>query len=69
MGFPGANQGPKTISFDRRNRSPHDMFRKFGGVITPQDVTGILQIDWKNLNLPKIRKNFYKVSYFFHSLF
>lgn len=61
MGFPQGNQGPKTMSYDRRNRNPHDIFRKFGGNITPQDVTGILTIDWKSLNLPKFRKNFYKV--------
>ena len=59
------NAGPRPTFFDRRNRHPHEIFKKFGGILGPQDVTGILQIDWKKLNLPKFKKNFYKVIFKF----
>ena len=61
----GNNSGPRPNFYDRRNRNPHDVYRKLGGVLGPQDVTGVLNdIDWKKLNMPKFRKNFYKVLFF-----
>ena len=67
MGYPSSvgnmnPSGPKPNFYDRRNRNPHEMYKKLGGTVTLEDLTGILQIDWKKLDMPKIRKNFYKVN-------
>jgi len=55
--------GPKPMYYDRRNRNPHEMYKKLGGTITAQDITGVLNIDWKKISMPKFRKNFYKVKF------
>lgn len=48
---------------DSRNRSSIAMYEKLGGQPTSEDVgLGMIRkIDWKRLNLLKIRKDFYKV--------
>lgn len=63
LDFPSSmgSNGFLKFSYDRRNRNPHEVYKSLGGVLGAQDVTGIIQIDWKKLNLPKFKKNFYKV--------
>ena len=60
-------QPPQRPRFDSRNRTSLAMYQKLGGVPTEEEVVaGVLsKIEWKKLNLPKFRRDFSKVIFYF----